>query len=152
MNIPAYVYMPLRHAHRAIRNALSDRTFMLRYVVVGMGNVSINFGVFWILYHFLGVWYVLASMLGFFVRFLFKFLALRFWVFGHKTREYVATHFFHFSLLEAGSYAVGLPLLIFFVQVLDLPPPAGVILTIAILYVFGMTMSQVIFRARTGER
>jgi len=127
----------------------SDRTFLRRYVIVGIGNVSINFGVFWILYHFFDAWYVLASIVGFFTRFLFKFTALRFWVFNHRSRQRIGTHFVQFSLLEGVSYLAGLPLLVFLVEWVHLPPPAGVVLTIAALYLFSMSMARLIFRKDT---
>ncbi len=135
----------LTHAWRVTS---TDSVFLARYVLVGMGNVTLNFGVFWVLYHFFGVWYVLASLIGFLARFIFKFFALRIWVFGHRTRYAIARHVIGFSLLEAGGYLLGLPLLVFLVEWVHLPPPLGVIATISILYVFNMCMSRMVFRTK----
>lgn len=138
----------ISRAYEAFRNIVSDRIFLRRYVLVGVGNVSINFGIFYILYHFLGVWYIAASFIGFSARFLFKFTALRFWVFGHTTTKSIVTHFVHFSLLEAGMYVASLPLLVFLVEWVRLPPPLGVVITIAVLYVISMGISRIIFKIR----
>jgi putative flippase GtrA len=140
-----------RLAYEVCCTAFSDRTFIRRYFIVGVGNLSINFGVFYVLYHFLDVWYVLAALIGFTTRFIFKFVSLRFWVFGHKTTKSVVSHFIYFSLLEAGSYVLSLPFLVLLVEWLHFPPPAGVILTIITFYVFGMLMARLIFKTNKQQ-
>lgn len=123
----------------------SDRQWVLRYLVMGGGSVSVNLGVFWILYHFLGTWYLLANLIAFLVRSVFKFCVLRMWVSTQNPRRRTLDQFVPFITADVMLYAIGTPLLAALVEWGGLPPPAALIVTIFILYLAGLGIARRLF-------
>jgi len=73
--------------YRLISGLLGKETFheFKKYIIVGLASFSLEYLMFFILYKFLGLWYMLANTIVYIIIFWFNFLVNRAWSF--KRRE-----------------------------------------------------------------
>jgi len=63
-----------------------------RYIIAGGTAATINIGTLFLLTHFIGVWYLLSSIIAFIVSFFISFYLQRTWTFEHNHPDTIARH------------------------------------------------------------
>lgn len=135
---------------RAASDAFTDYNFVGRYFAMGAASTIIQFGIFWLLHELWSVWYILSATVAFLIRLIFKFHAMRTWLFGERVRGTARKHLFVFSVLEV-SYLVGsLLLLAILVEIAGLAPLLALIISSAVTSVSALVLTRFIFKPRNG--
>ncbi|MDB4992295.1 MAG: hypothetical protein JWL75_540 [Parcubacteria group bacterium] len=118
---------------------------------MAIGGAIINFGSFWVFYHVLQIWYLLAAVSAFALRFFFKFLIIRTWLFldPHMSGTFLI-HGTYFFVLELSSLAVSTLLLFILVQGLELPPFLALIGIVALMSAGNAMLTRLFFRPRVS--
>lgn len=80
-------------------------TRIVKFLVAGMIGVSVNLGVFHLLY-LAGVPYLAGSAGGFLVAVVVGFVLQKFWTFTNSSHEYTRKQFFWYALLALANLAL----------------------------------------------
>lgn len=62
-------------------------TKLVRFVIAGGSATAVNLGILFILTHFLGIWYLLSSIIAFLCAFTVSFSLQKFWTFRDHIKE-----------------------------------------------------------------
>ncbi|MEK6893823.1 MAG: GtrA family protein, partial [Nanoarchaeota archaeon] len=92
----------------------------IKFCMVGSVGATINYSLFFLLYHFLGVYYITASGTGFLCSLLVAFLLNSRFTFNFSNKEQFKRKLFKYFIVNIFTLILGLSLLKIFVDVLYL--------------------------------
>jgi len=123
-----------------------------RFLVVGLASFAVDYGIFFVLFHFFGVQYIVASTVSFALSLVLNyFLTLKF-VFDAKPGRNVAVEFAIYIGLNV--IALGLNQLILFlaVDLLGLSPLIGKLIATAVVLVYNFISRKLLIERASPTR
>ena len=102
----------------------------IKFIVIGVFSTVINYGIFFILYHFIAVHYIASSAIGFMSGVFVGYHFNKNWTFGvaEKSPHYLYQYYLVYTI----SLVLGLGFLHLLVKRLDIIPEIANILTIGL--------------------
>lgn len=88
---------------------------VLRFGIAGLLGISVNLGVFHLLY-ILGVHYLMGSIVAFFIAMLVGFVLQKYWTFEERTHERASKQLMLYSMLALCNLGVNTLIVYFFVE------------------------------------
>jgi len=102
-----------------------------RFLVVGGASTALNYAIFFLLLRFFGVFYPLASALGYGAALLVGYCANRTWTFDHK-KKHSSRLFASYLLVYGFSLSISLGFLVVLVDILGVSPEWGNLVALGI--------------------
>lgn len=65
---------------------------VVKYVISGGSGATVNLGTLFVLTHYVGIWYLLSSIIAFLISFFVGFTLQRTWTFNHRTSDGLVRH------------------------------------------------------------
>lgn len=111
---------------------------LIKFAIVGVIGVSINYSIFFVLYHFFSVYYIVSSALGFIIGIFFVFFLNKLFTFSIKDNSRTKVMIVKYYILNLSLAGLGMIILYCFVDLLKLNPyiSNGVMLLIISLFHF----------------
>ena len=110
----------------------------VKFSLVGVLNTTIHYGVFYTLYEFLGLYYILASGLGFCLAVTNSYICNKYWTFKSRGAD-VGREFVKFFIVNIVSLSINLACMAILVELFDLHPPVAQVVTIGITLIVNFT-------------
>lgn len=89
---------------------------VVRYVISGGTGAVVNIGSLFILTHFLGVWYLVSSVIAFLLSFFVSFFLQRTWTFDLRTVDGLTRHTSQYFVVAVGNTFLNTALVFGFVE------------------------------------
>jgi len=121
----------IKHSKKLITFCWSIRTEIAKYIIVGLSSFVIDFGLFYLLFTFAGLWYIFATLISQAVAIAYNFTLNRNWSFksnGEKKKQFV-----RYMALQIWNYLFAAGALWIFVSQFDISPLLGKFFAIAII-------------------
>ena len=96
----------------------------MKFALVGVLNTAIHYGVFYSLYEFVGLYYVLASGIGFGLAVTNSYFCNKFWTFKSRGSD-VRREFTKFFIVNSVSLSINLGCMAILVELFSLYPPVA---------------------------
>lgn len=104
---------------RYFRN-LCDKYMVLRYIISGGTAAATHLSLLYIFTEFLGVWYILSSILGFIFAVFVGFSLQKWWTFADKTTDLVHRQFIFYISITGANLFINAAILYFLVEYLGI--------------------------------
>lgn len=111
---------------------------LVKFGIVGVIGVSINYSIFFILYHFFSVYYILSSALGFIIGIFIVFFLNKFFTFSIKDNSHAKIMIIKYYILNLLLAGLGMIILYFLVDLFGMNPyiSNGFVIIITALFHF----------------
>jgi putative flippase GtrA len=109
-------------------------TQFIKFSLVGVLNTAIHYGVFYSLYEFVGLYYVLASGIGFCLAVTNSYFCNKFWTFKRRGSD-VRREFMKFFIVNCLTLSINLGSMAILVELFAMHPPVAQLVTIGITLV-----------------
>ncbi|MCW6659535.1 GtrA family protein [Aerococcaceae bacterium NML191292] len=129
---------------------MSLPTQVMRFVVVGGMATAIDFVILWVLYHQLGVHYLIATTIGFVVATVFNYWASMKFVFRGKPNQSKKREFILFVVLSVIGLLLTVLLMQLSVAVMELPVMISRILVTGIVMTFNFVTRKWLLEAKSS--
>jgi len=106
----------------------------VKFALVGVLNTAIHYGVFYSLYEFVGLYYVLASGIGFCLAVTNSYFFNKFWTFKRRGSD-VRREFVKFFIVNCLTLSINLGSMAILVELFAMHPPVAQLVTIGITLV-----------------
>jgi putative flippase GtrA len=106
----------------------------VKFALVGVLNTAIHYGVFYSLFEFAGLYYVLASGIGFGLAVTNSYFCNKFWTFKSRKAD-VRREFAKFFIVNIVSLSINLACMAVLVELFAMYPPVAQLVTIGITLV-----------------
>jgi putative flippase GtrA len=104
-------------------------TQFIKFSLVGVLNTGIHYGVFYSLYEFVGLYYVLASGIGFCLAVTNSYFMNKFWTFKRRGSN-VRREFMKFFIVNCLTLSINLGSMAILVELFAMHPPVAQLVTI----------------------